>query len=134
MAVCAWCGDGVCGCRFDEDGSDTSHSPLEPLGVDGNGSLTERMWLGDQEVVIHRDDVPETDITSVKGIRCTTALRTVIDVAPEVTAAHLNEMVLDCLARGLFTVAEARRRVSAPDMAGRRGADLLRRVLPPSTD
>jgi hypothetical protein len=57
---------------------------VEPMGVDGNGQLTERMWLGEQEVIIHRGDVPETDITTVDGIRCTTALRTVIDVAPSV--------------------------------------------------
>jgi hypothetical protein len=54
------------------------------MGVDGNGQLTERMWLGEQEVIIHRGDVPETDITTIDGIRCTTALRTVIDVAPSV--------------------------------------------------
>ncbi len=104
-------------------------SIAEPLGVDGNGLLTERMWFGEQEVVIHRGDVPETDITTVDGIRCTTALRTVIDLAPEVSASHLERMVRDCLERGLFTLEEARRRVAEPDMIGRRGAEALRRVL-----
>ena len=121
-----------CGCRFDEDEPDASDSLVEPLGVDGNGLLVERMWLGDQEVHIHRDDVPETDITTVKGIRCTTALRTVIDIAPEVPASDLEVMVQDCLERGLFTVEEAWRRLAEPDMADRRGAELLRRVLPPT--
>lgn len=121
-----------CGCRFDEDRPDLSQPFVEPLGVDGNGVLTERMWLGDQAVIVHRDDVPETDITSVNGIRCTTALRTVIDVAPEVSASDLEVMVLDCLERGLFTVEQAWHRLAEPDMAGRRGADLLRRALPPS--
>ncbi len=107
-------------------------SLVEPLGVDGNGLLTERMWLGDDEVIIHRDDVPETDITTVDGIRCTTALRTVIDVAPEVSTVHLRDMVQDCLERGLFTVGDAWRRLAEPDMVGRRGAELLRRVLPPT--
>jgi hypothetical protein len=102
---------------------------VEPLGVDGNGVLTERMWFGDQEVFIHRDDVPESDVTVVRGIPCTTALRTVIDVAPEVTAPHLDEILLDCLQRGLFTVEEASRRLAEPDMANRKGAELLRLAL-----
>ncbi len=121
-----------CGCRFDEDGPETSHSLVEPLGVDGNGLLTERMSLGEIDVVIHRDDVPETDITTVHGIPCTTALRTVIDLAPEVASSELEIMVRDCLERGLFTVEEASRRLNEPDMVGRSGADLLRRALPSS--
>jgi hypothetical protein len=133
LQQCPACGRQLksCGCRFDEDGPDASLS-LEPLGVDGNGLITERMWLGEQSVVIHRDDVPETDLTTVDGIRCTTALRTVIDVAPEVAASDLEVMVRDCLERGLFTVEEASRRIAEPDMVGRRGAELLRRALPPS--
>ncbi len=95
--------------------------------------LTERTWIGGHEVVIHRDDVPESDVTTVKGIRCTTALRTVIDAAPDVEDDHLEEIVQDCLERGLFTIDQAWRRLAEPDMADRRGAELLRRVLPPST-
>jgi hypothetical protein len=134
LQPCPACGRQLlsCGCRFDEDGPDASLSLVEPLGVDGNGVLTERMWMGEQEVIIHRDDVPETDVTTVHGIRCTTALRTVIDLAPEVEASHLDEMVQDCLERRLFTVEEALRRLAEPDMVGRRGAELLRRALPPS--
>lgn len=131
---CPACGGQLisCGCLFDEDGPDTTDLVGEPLGVDGNGLLTERMWFGEHEVIIHRGDVPETDITTVRGIRCTTALRTVIDLAPEVVPSHLEEMVQDCLERGLFTVEEASRRLAEPDMIGRRGAELLRRALPPS--
>ena len=41
-----------------------SPTPLiEPLGVDGNGCLTECLWLGDQEVIVHRDRVPEPEFT-----------------------------------------------------------------------
>ena len=119
----------TCGCLFDEDETDTSDLPTEPLGVDGNGQLIERMWLGDQEVIIHREDVPETDVTTVRGIRCTTPLRTAIDLAPELEPAHLEEIVEDCLERGLFTVEEALRRINEPDMVDRRGAQLLRDVL-----
>ena len=132
---CPACGGQLlsCGCRFDEDGPELGLGPVEPLGVDGNGLLTERTWLGDQEIILHHDgDVPETDITTIQGIRCTTPLRTVIDLAPEVCATHLREMVRDCFERRLFTPADAWRRLAEPDMATRPGAELLRRVLPPT--
>ena len=102
----------------------------EPWGVDGNGCLVERAWIGGIEVIIHRDDVPESDITTIGGLRVTTALRTVIDLATEVDGAELEMMLRNALVRGLFTVDEARRRLAQPDMATRRGANLLRRVLP----
>lgn len=131
-----------CDCRYDEDDDDLDDDfdddedddwglELEPFGVDGNGLLTERRRVGDQEVIIHYDDVPDSDLTTVEGIPCTTALRTVIDIAPGVTQVHLRSMVADCLDRGLFTVREAWSRLDQPDMATRRGAELLRRVLPP---
>jgi hypothetical protein len=98
---------------------------------DGNGLLTEHTYLNGQPVIIHYDDsIPESDLTVVRGIRCTTALRTAIDIAPEVTEAELRDIVVDFLARGLFTTAEAWERVSQPDMLDRPGAELLRRVLP----
>ena len=84
------------------------------------------------EVILHRADYPDTDITLVKGIRCTTALRTVIDLAAEATSIELGEMVDDCLRRGLFTIAEAWRRLAQPDLVGHRGADVIRRMLPPT--
>jgi hypothetical protein len=105
---------------------------VEPLGVDANGSPTERMWIQGHEVIIHRMDIPEKDITTLHGIRLTTPLRTVIDLAPEVETEHLIEMVHDSLERGLFTVEQAVGRLAEPDMAEHRGAELLRRVLPPT--
>jgi hypothetical protein len=120
----------TCGCLFDEDGSDEEELP-DDIFVDANGCPTERVTLGGQEVIIHYDDdLPATDLTIHRGIPCTTPLRTVIDIAPEVERAHLQEIVSDCLARGLFTVAEARARIAEPDMARRPGAQLLRDVLP----
>ena len=129
---CPACGGQLlsCGCRFDEDALDAGLSLVEPLGVDGNGLLTERMSFGGHEVIIHRDDVPDSDVTTVKGIPCTTALRTVIDVAPDIDDEHLERILHDCLERGLFTVEEAWCRLAEPDMAERRGAELLRRALP----
>jgi len=47
--------------------------PDDDIYVDHNGRLTERQWLGDQEVVIHYDDIPDSDITEVDGIRVTTS-------------------------------------------------------------
>jgi hypothetical protein len=133
LQECPACGRQMlsCGCRFDEEGPVGNLSLVEPLGVDGNGVPTERMWLGGQEVIIHREDVPESDITTVKGLRCTTALRTVIDVAPDVSPSDLDVIVQDCLGRGLFTVEEAAARLAEPDMADRRGAEMLRQALRP---
>lgn len=105
----------------------------EPLGIDANGCPTERLTIGDLDVIVHYDDIPDTDLTTVDGIRCTTALRTVIDIAPDMTDDELNRIVLHCLQRDLFTLDEAWRRLSQPDMATRPGAQRLRRLLPPAS-
>ena len=99
------------------------------IWFDSNGALTERRRLGGQEVIVHYDDLPEKDITTVRGIRCTTALRTVIDLAPDYDHAQLEQAVQSCLERGLFTLEEARSRLHEPDMANRPGARLLRQYL-----
>jgi hypothetical protein len=97
---------------------------------DGNGDRVERRWLGGQEVIVHyTDSLPPKDATVLRGIPCTTPLRTVIDLAPEVDSAELDGMVRNCLDRGLFTVAEARQRIGEPDMLVRRGAALLAESL-----
>jgi hypothetical protein len=108
----------------------THDHPTGDMYIDANGCLTEVVALGSQKVVIHYDDIPESDITTVDGLRVTTALRTVIDVAPRTSKPELKRIVRDCLDRGLFTVEEALTRLAQPDMASRRGAQLLRRVLP----
>lgn len=134
---CPACGEQArsCDCRFDEDGADSedgafANALIEPLGVDGNGCLTECLWLGDQEVIVHRDHVPESDITAVNGVRCTTPLRTLIDLAPEVEPGELEDLLDDLLERGLVTLEAAWQRLAESDMIGRPGADLLRRILP----
>lgn len=128
LQVCPACGHQMlsCGCRFDEDG------PVdEPFGVDGNGVLTERMVIDGVEVIIHRDEYPDSDLTTVRGIPCTTALRTVIDMATELAGPDLRLMFFDGLHRELFTLDEAQHRLSQPDMAQHRGAALVRAILPP---
>jgi hypothetical protein len=120
-----------CGCCFDEDGPDEDDDiVVDDVYIDANGCPTELVRAGGQPAVIHYDDLPETDITTVRGIRCTTALRTVIDLAPELDIAQLHRIVQDCLDRRLFTVEEAQARLAQPDMVERAGAKLLRQVLP----
>jgi hypothetical protein len=85
--------------------------------------------MGDQQAIVHYDDLPDEDVTTVDGIPCTTALRTVIDVAPDVERSQLERMVQDCLDRHLFTVDEARARIEKDDMQSRPGALLLAEVL-----
>lgn len=96
---------------------------------DSNGCPTERIRVGDQEIVVHYDDIPESDITTVGGLRVTTPIRTVIDIAPDVPSRDLQRIIRDCLDRGLFTVEQLRTRLDQPDMAARRGAHVVRAAL-----
>jgi hypothetical protein len=109
---------------------DEADAGFDPISVSRDGAPTERSWVGDQEVIVHHDDIPDCDITTVMGIPCTTALRTVIDIAPEVDRSHRERIVRHCLERRLFTVEEAWTRLTRPDLATRAGAELVRRVLP----
>ncbi len=97
--------------------------------IDANGCLAERELIDGVPVIVHYDDIPESDITTVQGVRCTTALRTIIDLAPELSTADLNAILREFLQRRLFTPQEAIERVSRPDMTNRAGAQLLRRAL-----
>jgi hypothetical protein len=104
---------------------------LEPLGVDHNGCPTERLWLAGGPVIVHHGEVPASDITTVDGIPCTTAFRTVIDLAGELTRSDLDRILRDALGRRLFTVDEAHHRLDQPDMARHPGAAIVRAALPP---
>jgi hypothetical protein len=107
-----------------------NNSISDDMYIDANGCPTERVTIGGQDVVIHYDDIPESDITFVEGIRCTTALRTVIDIAPQINATDLQRIIRHCLERKQFSVEEALDRIAKPDMLSRPGAQLLRRALP----
>jgi hypothetical protein len=107
-----------------------SHEQInDDLYIDLNGCPTELVEINGQAVVIHYDDIPESDITTVHGVRCTTALRTVIDVAAGLERDELEEVVRHCLDRGLFTREEAMARVARPDLSPRLGAQYVRRIV-----
>ena len=140
MQVCPCCGGQLlsCGCRFDEDGPDDEDDAcpelewddlLTPLGVDPNGYLLESGVVGGVDVIVRRDEVPASDLTTVRGIPCTTPVRTVIDIAATMTPDDFREMVIDAIERGLFTPAEAWQRLDQPDMALHIGAHLFRLTL-----
>jgi hypothetical protein len=116
------CGCG-CGCEFDEDEIDRD------VFIDADGDLGELRRVGDQEVIVHYKDIPGKDVTVVDGIPCTTALRTVIDIAVDTEEQELVRIVRECLDRRLFDVFEARARIAEDDMRDRRGAKILSRTL-----
>ncbi len=131
---CALCDNQMisCGCRFDEDAPDEEPDEVQILEtyLDSNGCPTERVLRNGIEIIVHYDDVPESDRTTVDGIPCTTALRTIIDIAPDLDAEDLERAVQDALNRGLFSIDEAHARLAQADMRTRPGAVLLRKVLP----
>ena len=97
--------------------------------LDTRRHLVERVQIDGQEVHLHYRDVPESDITTLQGVRLTTPLRTVIDIAPMVDGDQLEIMVQDCLERGLFTIEEAWARIAEPDMLVDPGAIALVHLL-----
>lgn len=146
---CPQCGRQMlsCGCRFDEDGPEVEEEnppdieiTVPDLGavggmvlerwVDANGCPAERRLLdGGIEVVYHEDAVPESDVAIVDGLRCTSALRTIIDVAARTEPGNVERLLREALDRKLFTIDEAAARVSRPDIAHRPGALLVGEVL-----
>ena len=99
------------------------------FGIDANGCPTEDLDVAGGSIRLHYEDIPEPDITTVDGIRVTTPLRTIIDLAAELDERELDRMVQTCLDRRLFSVAEAFVRLDRPDIASRLGARTLRAYL-----
>lgn len=89
----------------------------------------ERVEIGGQEVIVHYVDIPEKDRTVVRGIPCTTALRTMIDLAPDAPDEELRRMVAHCLERELFSPDEAMARLAEADMQDHPGAPTLRSIV-----
>jgi hypothetical protein len=91
-----------------------------------------RVKLNGMEVVLHTADAPDQDVTTIDGVRVTTALRTCIDLATEIDIEDLRTMVATCLERELFTIDEAHARLDEEDMRTRPGGLLVRWALPGS--
>jgi hypothetical protein len=105
------------------------HDGLGDLFIDANGCLAERKMVGDIPVVLHYDDVPESDVATINGLRVATPLRTVIDLAAQMSLEDTADLVDDYVTRGLFTLDDARARLAAEDMRRRPGAIVLRQLL-----
>ena len=114
---------------FDLEPDPDPDDDVTDFWMDANGVPTERRMIGGQPVVVHYEDIPEKDKTVLRGIPCTTALRTVIDVAGEMPPRRVKAMVLDALERRLFTREEAYARLAEADMRHRRGAIVVGKVL-----
>ncbi|MEQ1700942.1 MAG: hypothetical protein ABMA25_12585 [Ilumatobacteraceae bacterium] len=101
----------------------------QPFGVDASGSPVECGVFRGGVVIVHRQDIPESDVTTVNGIRCTTAVRTIIDVAVDMEPDDLRATVADAVERGLFSDFELRERLTKPDMDAHAGARAVRLAL-----
>ena len=97
--------------------------------IDGGGYFTERKLVGGHEVIVHHADIPDSDITVVRGIPVTTVVRTLIDCAPDMPRLEFVRMVRRALDRRLFRPFEAYARIAAPDMESHTGAPILGEVL-----
>ena len=65
----------------------------------------------------------------MNGVGCTTALRTPIDLAAQVSTEELELMIRDCLDRRLFPVDEALARIAQPGVSDRPGAEVIGQSL-----
>jgi hypothetical protein len=74
-------------------------------------------------------ELPLPTVAAVDGAVAVHPVRGLIDLAPEIPEAELRDLAAGWLSGGLFTLAEAWARLDEPDMAGVRGAELLRRLL-----
>ena len=97
--------------------------------IDANGCPAELVRVDGVDVEVHYDDIPESDVTTIDGMRCTTPVRTLIDIAPVITVAELDGVIADMLSRGLASLDEIATRIGQPDMASRPGALLLKKKL-----
>jgi hypothetical protein len=118
------------GAQEENQGGAATDEPSDArFWIDHNGCLTEQRVIGGQEVTVHYDDIPPSDITVVDGIRCTTALRTVLDLAADVSNEQLHQMIRDSLKRQLFTIEAAFERANRYDIRDRVGTRLFIEAL-----
>jgi predicted transcriptional regulator of viral defense system len=79
-------------------------------------------------LVLHRGELPETDVSWRDGFRITTPLRSLVDVAAgDLEVDHLSRAVADALARGLVTRGQLRQK--ADDVSAKAGLRIERALL-----
>ena len=73
-------------------------------------------------IVLHKSDLSEADAEDLNGIRVTTPLKTILDVAgsSEVSPEHLESAVREAVARGLVRRKRLREKLSRLEDHGRR--------------
>lgn len=106
------------------------------LGLDGiRARRPELVCHADQHVqggpaLVHRSrDLRADDVTAVRGIPCTNAARTLLDLGAVVRGRVLETALDDALRRKLCTLAELERRFREVSRPGRVGCGLLRPLL-----
>jgi very-short-patch-repair endonuclease len=126
-AVLLACGDDVAASHW---------TALSMLGGDGRDAdfihviaeLDRRVTM--DGVVSHRSGLLEPgDIVTRDGMRCTSPLRTVIDLSGPMTVAQLGKVVDDFLRRKLLRLDDLRERVDRLHPAPGRSVATLRKVL-----
>jgi hypothetical protein len=80
-------------------------------------------------VRVHQSDVAEQHRTMVRGIRCTTVERTIIDVASVLTRGQLAFMLNEAVVGGKTTYQRVHQALMDAGSNGRKGAKQLRSVL-----
>lgn len=81
----------------------------------------------DDHLVIHKDDLPDTDVQESEGFRVTTPLRTLFDVAATSASQELvDRAVADALREGVVSRRQLLRRA---DEFGASAALLIERAL-----
>lgn len=126
-AVLLSCGDHVAASHY---------TSLTILGGDGRGAdmihviadLDHHVTL--EGVACHRSGLlEEGDMVTRDGMRCTSPLRTVIDLSGVMTVSELGKVVDDLLRRKLLRLEELRARVDRTHPAPGRSVATLRKVL-----
>lgn len=114
--------------------SHTTAAKLLGIGLVFDDPLTHVTWpraygrSGDAWVTSHWADIAEPDVTFVAGLRCTGAVRTVLDLAATLPLEQAVAAADSALRAGLTTTAELTAAVDALPPK-RPGVRLLRRVL-----
>ncbi len=100
-------------------------APLRPEILVKEGRLPEGI-----DATIHRTrHLPAADCTTVDGIACTSAVRTLLDLASVVDEETLESAVCQAIIMGRTTLRKIVRYMDREPLLGRPGAAALRRVL-----